>query len=461
MQISLRVAVFSIAFALTTAPSLAQPTLEAAYVLLGGGGAVARTVYTRTTDCAALTIDGATQTMSVRMAPQTGDDARFPVLVCELAIPAGANAVALNGQPLPLPPATGRLSNVAVIGDTGCRLKAGKEKNPRDKDYEEGGKFQDCKSEWPFSALASSVADSKPQLLVHVGDYIYRESRCPHHDKGCKGSPYGDNWATWKADFFDPAKPLLAAAPWIAARGNHEICSRNGTGFMLFLDPTLAANQQPAPCGALLDSFSVTVGGQQFVMLDSSNAPDECLSEKKAAKGKKKKKEVVCDLEKNLAPNCPESGCSAKDYADQFAAMKPADAAWLVSHRPAWGFKNKGKPLNATLQLALTAWDGQLPPGFALAAAGHIHIWEALSFKDKGAPQFVLGNGGTLLTHKVDRKLKGQKVGKREVHHAKTSHKWGFTIFTPATDGWTATSYSVKGNDKFSCSVTQGAVSCP
>jgi hypothetical protein len=58
--------------------------------------------------------------------------------------------------------------------------------------------------------------------------------------KGCKGSPYGDNWDTWKADFFKPAAPLLAVAPWIATRGNHEICARAGLGFMLFLDPTLA-----------------------------------------------------------------------------------------------------------------------------------------------------------------------------------------------------------------------------
>ena len=463
MQVLRRVVVCSIAFVLTTAPSLAQPTLEAAYVLLGGSGAVARTIYTGATDCPALSVDGAMQTMSVRMAPQSGDGAPFPVLVCELPI-RGANAVTLNGQRLPLPPApTDKLAMVAVIGDTGCRLKAGKEKNPKDKDYEQDGKFQDCnsESEWPFSVLAASVADRKPQLLVHVGDYHYRESKCPPHDKGCKGSPYGDNWPTWKADFFDPAKPLLAAAPWLATRGNHESCSRAGAGFMLFLDPTLAVNQQPAPCAALLETFSVTVGGQGFVMLDSTNAPDECEPEKKASKGKKKKKEVVCDLKKNLTPDCPESGCSAKDYADQFAAMNPADGAWLVTHRPVWGFKNKGKPLNATLQLALTASGGLLPPKFALAAAGHIHIWEALSFKDKGAAQFVLGNGGTLLTHKIDRKLKGLKVGKRKVDDAKTSHKWGFTVFTPATDGWTVTSYSVKGNDKFSCSMAKGDVSCP
>jgi hypothetical protein len=41
--------------------------------------------------------------------------------------------------------------------------------------------------------------------------------------------------------------------------------------------------------------------------------------------------------------------------------------------------------------------------------------------------------------------------------------KWGFTIFTPknSASNWTATYYSTKGNDKFACSLTPMAVSCP
>src|SRR6185503_6660704 len=101
--------------------------------------------------------------------------------------------------------------------------------------------------------------------------------------------------------------------------------------------------------------------------LDSSNAPDECP-------------DSGCDTKTSNAPECPKPGCSAKAYADQFAAIaaiKPTDGAWLVSHRPVWGFKNKSQ-LNATLQAALGQWGGKLPPGFALAIAGHIHIWETL-----------------------------------------------------------------------------------
>ena len=47
------------------------------------------------------------------------------MLVCELSIPADTTAAAIGKQKLPLPPDT--LAAVAVIGDTGCRLKADKD----------------------------------------------------------------------------------------------------------------------------------------------------------------------------------------------------------------------------------------------------------------------------------------------------------------------------------------------
>ena len=51
------------------------------------------------------------------------------------------------------------------------------------------------------------------RLIIHVGDYLYRESACPPRDSGCARSPHGDDWPTWKADFFAPAAPALLAAP--------------------------------------------------------------------------------------------------------------------------------------------------------------------------------------------------------------------------------------------------------
>src|SRR5262249_9219466 len=51
----------------------------------------------------------------------------------------------------------------------------------------------------------------RQDLVIHVGDYLYRQSACPPGDAGCAGSPYGDDWPTWKADFFAPAAPALLA----------------------------------------------------------------------------------------------------------------------------------------------------------------------------------------------------------------------------------------------------------
>ena len=57
--------------------------------------------------------------------------------------------------------------------------------------------------------------------------------------------------------------------------------------------------------------------------------------------------------------------------------------------------------------------------------------------------------------------LAGMSIGGTTVSYGNAVDKWGFTIFTPKTNAWTATYYSTKGNDKFACSLTSTAVSCP
>src|SRR5262245_63162423 len=123
-------------------PAHAQsPKLEAAYVVLGRRGALARAVRAEGSACPAITIDGAQRPMTVRAPP----DAMFRVLVCEALIPPTAAAASLADRPLPLPPRT--LASIAAFGDTGCRLKSsqlsGKGKGT-DTDDEDSGKFQDC-----------------------------------------------------------------------------------------------------------------------------------------------------------------------------------------------------------------------------------------------------------------------------------------------------------------------------
>jgi hypothetical protein len=404
-----------------------SPSLEVAYVVLGAQGAVARAVLSNTTQCPAITIDGARQTMTVRALPDTGPNAFFPVLVCELPIPPGAASASIENSPLPVPKTT--LKSIVAFGDTGCRLKAKKGSvKAKDQNGEDAGKFQDCNVPmlWPFAQLAASVAAAKPDLVIHVGDYVYRESACPPRDQGCKGSPYGDDWATWKADFFAPAAPALLVAPWIVVRGNHEICKRAGAGYFRLLDPTPAT--AAPPCTELMRHYTVTLAGQSFIVLDSSNAADACP-------------------------------CDTAAYAADFAAMRPVPGTWLVSHRPVWGFRSHRKTINATLQQALP--DGRLPEGITLALAGHIHVWEVLSFAVKRPPQFVLGTGGTLLTGKIKGTLTGEKIGGSTVSYGRADLRFGFTTFEPAAQGgWTATFRDVGGKSYFDCKIVTGEVSC-
>jgi len=410
-------------------PAGAQsPELEAAYVVLGPQGPVARAVLAQASGCPAITIDGAQRPMNVRALP----DATFPVLVCELPIPAGAASASVENSPLPLPKAT--LMSIAAFGDTGCRLKAAKAatKSANAADDEDSGKFQDCNNPalWPFAQVAASIAAAKPDLVIHVGDYLYRESACPPRDTGCMRSPHGDDWPTWKADFFAPAATALRAAPWIMVRGNHEICSRAGAGYFRLLDPTPA--QGPPPCVDLIPQFTVTLAGQSFIVLDSSNAADACP-------------------------------CDAARYAAEFSSMRSKPGTWLLTHRPVWGFRSHGKTINESLQQALKAWNGKLPDGITLALAGHIHVAEALSFADKRTPQFVLGTGGTLLAGKIKSNLTGETIGGTTVSYGRADHRFGFATLERGAQGgsgWTASFRDTASKTLFGCTIAPGQLTC-
>jgi Calcineurin-like phosphoesterase len=418
--------------------------VEAAFVLLGPQGAVGRAVLRDAVQCPAIELDGTEQPMQIRARADAGVGLRFPVTVCEKLIPPETRSASVAGQLLPLPAA--RLEAIVVLGDTGCRMKAGttgKTASSADTDESEDGKFQDCNdpSQWPFGAVSSAAAASKPDLVIHVGDYLYRESSCPAGDRGCAGSPFGDDWAAWKADFFMPAAPLLAAAPWIMARGNHEICKRGGAGYFRFLDPTLAGDRASPSCLDQIPPYTVTVSGRSFIVLDSSNAPDS-------------------------AP----TSADVQRYAAQFSVLRPAAGSWLVTHRPIWGVKSEksksnGKRqlviLNETLEKALATFGGALPAGIDLVLSGHIHLWEAIGFADKRPPQFVLGSGGTDLAHAIKGALNGLPMGGAHAAFGRSEHVWGFTRFTPADAGsWDATFFDEKSLPRANCTVARGEVGC-
>jgi hypothetical protein len=161
---------------------------------VASGGIEARAI-TEQGDCPKAAIDGRAVQMTLRAGPSDA----FPVRICAIAIPGDAKEASIADRPLRLSAA--RVNRVLLIGDTGCRL------HPL--------VLQNCNvlGDWPFRLVADEAAETQPEIVLHLGDLIYRELACPLAQKGCAGSPHGDVWETWKADFFDPARALLETAP--------------------------------------------------------------------------------------------------------------------------------------------------------------------------------------------------------------------------------------------------------
>lgn len=94
----------------------------------------------------------------------------------------------------------------------------------------------------------------------------------------------GYGWDSWKADFFDPAAPLLAAAPWVFLRGNHEECMRAGQGWFRLLapEPYAATRSCDDPVNDdeadFSEPYAVSLGPtSQLIVFDSARAGNRPL----------------------------------------------------------------------------------------------------------------------------------------------------------------------------------------
>ena len=136
--------------------------------------------------CPAL-IDGAKRTATTPRRNPHG----FAVKVCEARYPFG-RSLAVEGGPK-LPAVVEKPSRIAVLGDSGCK--------PKD---QQGCGLDD--PEWPFPALAKAAAASRPDLVLHVGDYNYRGT-----PSGFKVTVDGKEVQRWYYDAGDGANPRSSA----------------------------------------------------------------------------------------------------------------------------------------------------------------------------------------------------------------------------------------------------------
>ncbi len=303
--------------------------------------------------CPALIINGVAAGFTERSTPGEG----YPIRVCAASIPEGTKAASIDGVPLALPVA--HPTRILVIGDTGCRMK--------------GNVMQACNDAalWPFRVGSDVAALFKPDLVLHVGDFHYRETRCPADFAGCAGSPVGDNWAVWKADFFAPAELLLGAAPWIFVRGNHEECERGGKGWARTLDPyPWDVTSGLMGCLGVAKPFVADLGDLKIVVVDTSTADEDKANVDQA----------------NM-------------FRTQFQSigeLAPTGPVWVAFHRPIWAVISNGKNKqnegdNKTL--ALAARD-VIPANVQALISGHQHTFQVVAYEDDLPVQIVSGHGG-------------------------------------------------------------------
>ncbi len=268
---------------------------------------------------------------------------------------------------------------VAVIGDTGCRAN----------------KEQICTEEnWRFDDVARRLApegkQAKPDLVIHVGDYMYMKF---------------DSWDAWRAAFFDPATPLLNAVPWIMVRGNHERCGKFGDaplGYYLFLD---IGDPQRLDCedeAELTATYAVDIADRRVIVSDSATAWSIWASNRNGAL--KKGKEVPSPgREQQQDAKVANDMKRMLRQTGHLAAGAGARQTWFATHVPVFSlggyFENKtpayvSDPASFTMRQAWYALGDQRPMLDAILA-GHLHLFQVAQATKQGEPlQIISGAGG-------------------------------------------------------------------
>jgi hypothetical protein len=356
---------------------------------------IARAIVEKTKPCPSIIVDKKKYRMQVRAEANTA----FSVRSCEYALPKKAQKVFVRNKALPVLPK--KLNRIVIIGDTGCRLK--------------GDAIQACDqpTEWPFAQIAKHIADLKPDLVIHTGDYHYRETK-----------DWGYDWRAWEADFFKPAKPLLASTPWIMVRGNHEECARAGEGWRRFLDPYAFGSA----CTDYSSPYKVKIANQKFLVFDSAAA---LLHVKKSQK---------------------------KIYQAQFQTVrKMAEGntpAWLLVHHPVWAVyqTQMGPFISNTDSLQAGIGSSGLLSSIKLIASGHLHLvgWLQFNKDDLPArpPQLIAGHSGSqLIDHFIDfSTFKGKKLDGQIVQDGWSRNGFGYLLATRKGNRWIITDHRIDGS---------------
>jgi hypothetical protein len=328
------------------------------------GPPLARALVGLSDRCPTIRIDGRAEAMRERPTSLDGVygkicESRLPVLQGKLTVRVGYDGT----PPLLEQVLTDAPARIAVLGDTGCRVT-----------YYEEQKCGDAAS-WPFAAIARQAAALSPDLVLHAGDYFYREAPCLGSAVDCVHGPYGDNGRTWWADFFGPARALLARAPWVFSRGNHEDCERGGYGWYHYFGDVREACRPVAPTAIL------SLSNLAIVSFDTAQTDNRFV-----------------------LPSLVKTWVRA---SDEIARLPGSGPVVLLTHRPAYVLCRAHAPprkrwpsgcdpqyVSSLAGVRAMIDTAQATGRRTISLSGHVHTFQVMDIA--AITQVVVGNSGTL-----------------------------------------------------------------
>ncbi len=368
--------------------------------------------------CPLVQIDGKTETMAVR----ARKDKDFEVTVCNLKIADTVTDVKVANQEFKLRKRKD-IKKMHLVGDTGFNnswsSKAGFFS------WETAGLYKDWLSgaKPMFPAVANKIAEDSPELIIHMGDYLYSHTK---------------TFAQWRQEFFEPASEMLSKAPLVFVRGNKESCEEHGDAYRRLFD--VEPYDKDSACKKVIPAYTIEVAGGKFLILDSSDAQS-------IEKSYKQKGDNFYNLTETSLIH------DLKDFAQHLT--DPATNSFIITHRDVWGCAPKStttcSPGGYLMREKVLNQDGmEKLQNIQAVLSGHLHLFAISSFKDH-AMQIIIGNGGTVLNtpYKIGEEYGPISNDPSNVQKHAEDYKHGYaTLERNQNGGWTLISKFTKGSDR-------------
>ena len=315
--------------------------------------------------------------------------------------------------------------NIAVIGDTGCRLK---ESNGK-------GVYQNCSvtKEWAYPEVAKSLQGETYDFAVHTGDYHYREQCSDPKLCSLYAQHTGYGWAAWWDDFFAPSLPLFKKSPWLFVRGNHEDCKRAYQGWSIL---SSVVKRIQDSCEEIENYQWIEMDDLVFINFDNSAFEDrQELTPKDSVKWKEQFLKIT----------------------QQIKQLKTKKEIWFLVHKPVLGFVPSpadAEPVAVKPNMMQLLKQTGLYDQIDIFLSGHIHNQQLVP--DDNKLQLIVGHGGSALDP-FGRKIFTEQL----VTTTENKYSFGYALFhRSGFKKWDFTFKNQFGEVELKCHLDKNKASC-